>query len=119
MTSLRKLRSSIYNKRQTFSGAAVSWARGVFESVYLLTLSYTSLCLILLVTTFITWETNVNQIIAYASRAFALYYMLQCCVALIVACQDKSIPGRHLNKIRFAILAIICLLVFALGLPSE
>ena len=75
--------------------------------------------LILLVTVFITWETNVNQIIAYASRAFALYYMLQCVVALVLAWQDKQIPKRELRMVSFAFLAVMCLLVFAFGLSSE
>jgi len=78
-----------------------------------------SYLLILLVTVFITWETNVNQIIAYASRAFALYYMLQCVVAGIVAWQSKDLPRRTVRMASFAFLAIICLLVFTLGLPSE
>ena len=75
--------------------------------------------LILLVTVFLTWETDVNGIIAYASRAFALFYMLQCLVAFIVAWQKKDLPKRNLRLISFAFLAIVCLLVFALGLPSE
>ena len=68
--------------------------------------------LILLVTIAVTWETNVNVIIAYASRAFALYYMLQCVVGLLVA--------RKLGKgtVRFAVLAVLCLLVFAFGVPT-
>lgn len=74
--------------------------------------------LILIVTCTITWETNVNEIIAYASRAFALFYMLQCAVAFIVAWQDKAIIKRHFKLVSFAILSIICLLVFALGVPS-
>ena len=78
-----------------------------------------SYVLILLVTVFITWETNVNEIIAYASRAFALYYMFQCVVALIVAWQDKTIAKRQFRIASFTMLAFICLLVFALGLPSE
>jgi len=75
--------------------------------------------LILLVTTVITWETNVNGIIAYASRAFALYYMLQCIVAMIVAWQTKDLPRRTLRLAIFAFLIVMCLLVFAFGLPSE
>jgi hypothetical protein len=75
--------------------------------------------LILLVTVALTWETNVNGIIAYASRAFALFYMLQCVVALIVAWQTKDLPRRPLRLASFAFLAVMCLLVFALGLPSE
>ncbi len=75
--------------------------------------------LILLVTVALTWETDVNGIIAYASRAFALFYMLQCVVALIVAWQLKNLPKRSLRITIFALLALACLLVFALGLPSE
>jgi hypothetical protein len=75
--------------------------------------------LVLLVTVALTWETDVNGIIAYASRAFALFYMLQCVVAFIVAWQLKDLPKRSLRLASFAILAIVCLLVFALGLPSE
>jgi len=75
--------------------------------------------LILLVTVALTWETNVNEIIAYASRAFALYYTLQCAVAWLVAWQDSSVPGRSLKLPVFAVLALASLLVFALGLPSE
>ena len=74
--------------------------------------------LILMVTVALTWETNVNQIIAYASRAFALYYALQCSVAWVVAFQKKSLPGRPLRLLVFGFLAMICLLVFALGIPS-
>jgi hypothetical protein len=68
--------------------------------------------LIMLVTIAVTWETNVNQIIAYASRAFALYYMLQSIVALLVARKmRKGIWG-------FAVLALLCLAVFAFGVPT-
>lgn len=77
-----------------------------------------SYLLILLITVFITWETNVNEIIAYASRAFALYYMLQCMVAWIVAWQDTTIPKRESKLALFGFLAIMCLLVFTLGVPS-
>ena len=75
--------------------------------------------LILLVTVALTWETDVNGIIAYASRAFALFYMLQCVVAFIVAWQSHELPRRGLRLTTFAVLAVMCLLVFALGLPSE
>jgi hypothetical protein len=70
--------------------------------------------LIMLVTIAVTWQTNVNQVIAYASRAFALYYTLQCVVALLVA---RKMGRSHLG-LGFAALAFICLAVFALGVPS-
>jgi hypothetical protein len=75
--------------------------------------------LILLVTVALTWETDVNGIIAYASRAFALFYMLQCMVAFVVAWQSKDLANRAPRLAGFASLAVMCLLVFALGLPSE
>jgi len=75
--------------------------------------------LILLVTVALTWETDVNGIIAYASRAFALFYMLQCVVAFLVAWRMKDLQSRRLRLATFLLLAVICLLVFALGLPSE
>jgi hypothetical protein len=74
--------------------------------------------LILVVTAALTWETNVNEIIAYASRAFALYYALQCAVALVVAWQQKGLHRRSLRLATFASLTVICLLVFVLGVPS-
>jgi hypothetical protein len=73
--------------------------------------------LILLVTVVLTWSTNVNEIIAYASRAFALYYTLQCVVAWVVAWQ-QNLHRRPLRLTTFAFLAVICFLVFAFGIPS-
>lgn len=75
--------------------------------------------LILLITVTLTWETDVNGIIAYASRAFALFYTLQCMVAFVVAWQVKGLPRRSVRLVGYASLAIICLLVFTLGLPTE
>jgi len=75
--------------------------------------------LILLVTVALTWETNVNGIIAYASRGFALFYALQCMVAFVVAWQSRELPGRSFRLAGFASLALVCILVFTLGLPSE
>jgi len=74
--------------------------------------------LILLVTVVLTWSTDVNQIIAAASRAFALYYTLQCVVAYFVARGVKELPRRSLRRAGFAFLAVVCFLVFALGIPS-
>jgi hypothetical protein len=74
--------------------------------------------LILLVTIVLTWSTNVNEIIAYASRAFALYYTLQCIVAWVVAWQEQNLHRRPLRLATFAFLAVMCFLVFALGIPS-
>jgi len=75
--------------------------------------------MIMLVTVALTWETDVNRIIAYASRAFALFYALQCSVAFLVAWQSTSVPRRGVRLFSFAVLTLVCLAVFALGLPAE
>lgn len=74
--------------------------------------------LIMMVTVAITWETNVNEIITYASRAFALFYTLQCVTAFLVAWQSKDLPKRSGRLLVFGALATVCFLVFSLGLPS-
>jgi len=74
--------------------------------------------LILMVTITLTWVTNVNEIIAYASRAFALFYMFQCVVAFLVAWQHKDLRHGLLRLVNFSFLAIMCFLVFAMGIPS-
>lgn len=75
--------------------------------------------MILLVTVALTGETHVNEIIAYASRAFAFFYMLQCFVAALVAARSESLPGKTWRAAGFASIGVVCLAVLALGLPSE
>jgi hypothetical protein len=75
--------------------------------------------LILLVTVTLTWGTNVYSIIAYASRAFSLFYMLQCLVAVIVALKTRDTRWRMLRIVGYATIGGICLLVLIFGLPSE
>jgi hypothetical protein len=75
--------------------------------------------LILAITLTLTWETNVNSIIAYASRAFALYYALQCGVAFMVAWQQQDLKRRSLHLATYVVLGLFCLAVFILGLPAE
>lgn len=75
--------------------------------------------LVMLVTAVITWEVDVLSIIALASRAFALYYMLQCLVAFLMAGRIASVRGDLvLQRAGFAALALICLAVFLFGLPA-
>jgi hypothetical protein len=94
-------------------------AGGLIEDItqHKVTVRYAYL-LILMVTVVLVWSANVNEIITYASRAFALYYTLQCAVAWVVAWRDKNLPHRTVCLVRYAFLAVICFLVFALGIPS-
>lgn len=73
----------------------------------------------LVVTLGLTWVTDVNQIISYASRAFALYYALQCTVAAMVAWGRDEDKARHARAGWFGLLAVVCLAVVVLGLPAE
>lgn len=75
--------------------------------------------LVLIVTIFLTWETDVNAIIAYASRAFALFYTLQSATAAIVAYQTQDVTRRTQKIAFYSVISIICSLVFLLGLPAE
>jgi hypothetical protein len=75
--------------------------------------------LVLAVTLFLTWMTDVNAIIAYASRAFALFYTLQSATAAIVAYQTKTLEKRTQKVRLFSLISLLCLLVFLFGLPSE
>lgn len=69
---------------------------------------------ITLVTVLLTWATNVNEIIAYASRAFALFYFIQSLVAAILAYQKKVLW----HSVFFTLIALICFSVFMFGIPS-
>jgi len=100
-----------------FSAAVAddSGAGGLIEDISNRRLSPRSAyLLIMLVTIAVTWQTNVNEIIAYASRAFALYYALQCVVAALVA---RRLEKAHLG-LGFGALGLVCLAVFAFGVPT-
>jgi len=58
---------------------------------------------------------DVNGVIALASRAFALFYALQCLVAWESARKRHGLPSRALA---FLGLALVCFAVFVFGVPS-
>ena len=66
----------------------------------------------------LTWLTNVYEIISWASRAFALFYTLQCIVAVFVALKSKSVSGLWLKLVGFVALAVVCLFITVLGVPA-
>ena len=59
----------------------------------------------------LTWSADTYQVLALASRAFALYYMLQCLVALSVA---DSVPRR----LGFGLLAATLAFVTLFSVPA-
>ena len=68
----------------------------------------------------LTWLTDVYEIISWASRAFALFYTLQCVVAVFVALKSKSeLSSATWPKVAgFTMLAVICLFVTIMGVPA-
>ncbi|MDF1658626.1 MAG: hypothetical protein P1U58_13505 [Verrucomicrobiales bacterium] len=71
--------------------------------------------IIFVVTLALTWVVDVNSVIALASRAFALFYALQCLVAAMVA---FTLPSKG-RAFAFLVLAAICTVVFLFGIPAE
>ncbi len=65
---------------------------------------------------FLTWTLNVFEIVSYASRAFALYYGLQCAVASNAA---RRIHDPIWKTLGFAALAALALAAAVFGTPVE
>jgi hypothetical protein len=65
------------------------------------------------------WFANIFQIISLASRAFALYYLLQCASAWLAAPHSHSGWGLWLQRLRFAALASILAFVTLFGQSAD
>lgn len=63
----------------------------------------------------LTWATDIFEIIALASRAFALYYALQCAIAVRFAWQ----AGRRPKALWFAALGALAVLAVCFGRAVE
>ncbi len=67
----------------------------------------------------IVWSSNVFEVITYASKAFALYYALQCAVAALTALKHEEIAHGGLKFIGFTLLTSIAAAVVIFGIPAE
>jgi hypothetical protein len=65
----------------------------------------------------IVWLTDPFEVVALSSRAFALFYALQCVLALIVSIKDGQ--GTSVQRIGFVAVGLICLVAVAVGAPAE
>jgi hypothetical protein len=66
----------------------------------------------------ITWMADIYEIIVYASKAFVIYYGLQCSLAALVA----SRPGASrspMSGLLFAGGAVLSILVLVFGIPAD
>ncbi len=67
----------------------------------------------------LVWSSDVFQIIALASRAFAFFYFLQCLVAALVALAKKDLKGRGRLVAWYGFLAFVSLMAALFGISSE
>lgn len=67
----------------------------------------------------LTWGTNVLQIISLASRAFAVFYALQCGVAFAIALERPDGKRRLAFAALCATIGLLCAAIAILGIPAE
>lgn len=65
----------------------------------------------------VVWLTDPFQIIAVSSRAFAVFYGLQCVIAWLVA--RRTGAGTKASMAGIAVIGIICGVAAAIGAPAE
>ncbi len=65
------------------------------------------------------WSSNIFAVIAYASRAFALYYALQSAMAALHAFSRGHGSRKPWKATLFAVLAVVMLITAIFGIPAE
>jgi len=65
----------------------------------------------------IVWLADPFEVVAFSSRAFALFYALQCVLALIVSLKDGK--GSTAQRLGFVLIGLVCLVAVAVGAPAE
>lgn len=65
----------------------------------------------------VVWLTDPFQVVAVASRSFAVFYLMQCVLAFMASCRTGA--GGPLAMAGFAVLAAISLLAALVGAPAE
>lgn len=72
--------------------------------------------LLVFVSALVLWETDIYGVIALASRAFAVYYMLQCAIAAVATVK----AGGHGTAVAWRVLlGLSCGAVAIFGIPAE
>lgn len=78
-----------------------------------------SYVLLLVLAVTVTWLTDVFEVITLASRAFAIYYMLQNVEAFLVEWRAEAPKRRVIRLLSFGAQAALMLAVAGLGTPAE
>ena len=66
----------------------------------------------------LTWVANIFEIIVYASKAFVIYYGMQCGLAALVAWRPGAAQDRRL-AVLFVLLTVLAITVVLFGVPAE
>ena len=67
----------------------------------------------------LVWTADLLEIISFASRAFAMYYLLQCVVALMVSRHHYKHKMYRLHQTHFATVAAILAFIVVFAIPAE
>ena len=67
----------------------------------------------------LVWTADLLEIISFASRAFALYYLLQCFVGIMANRHHYKNKVRLLHNVHFATVAGILVFVVIFAMPAE
>jgi hypothetical protein len=65
------------------------------------------------------WTSHILEVIAYASRAFALYYAVQCALATLHVLARGRGAGRVARGLLFGLLTALMLLTALFGIPAD
>lgn len=65
----------------------------------------------------VVWLTDPFEVVAISSRAFALFYALQCMLALAVARSTGA--GSLFQRIGFLVVGLVCIVATLVGAPAE
>jgi hypothetical protein len=65
------------------------------------------------------WTPDIFAVISYASRAFALYYAIQCGMAMLHAATETQGRRSAGRTAFFGLLMILMSITAALGIPAE
>ena len=78
--------------------------------------AYAGVCLFSLT---LIWTTDIFTLVSLASRAFALYYFLQTCIAILILLRTKHTANKPLKLAGTGLLALILLFVVLFAIPVE
>lgn len=74
---------------------------------------------VMLLAILLLWTSHILSIIAYASRAFAAYYAMQCTLAAMHAASGGSSRRSLPRSLFFAALALLMVVTAVFGIPAE